>query len=30
MTNHGNPKKHPEYPHEHRWTYKDGKMKRME
>ena len=27
MTNHGNPKKHPEYPHEHRWTYKDGKVK---
>ncbi|WP_099225414.1 T7SS effector LXG polymorphic toxin [Listeria costaricensis] len=21
MTNHGNPKKHPEYPHEHFWSY---------
>ncbi len=23
MTNHGNPKQHPEYPHEHKWTYDD-------
>ncbi|GGC87552.1 hypothetical protein [Enterococcus wangshanyuanii] len=21
MTNHGNPKRHPEYPHEHKWKY---------
>ena len=21
MTNHGNPKNHPEYPHEHKWKY---------
>ena len=28
MTNHGNPKEHPEVPHEHTWEYKNGKFKR--
>ncbi len=29
MTNHGNPKNHPEYPHEHKWKYdSDGKPTR--
>ncbi|MBS9350463.1 hypothetical protein JL733_14085 [Listeria welshimeri] len=29
MTNHGNPKRHPEYPHEHKWKYDpDGKPTR--
>ena len=28
MTNHGNCKTHPEYPHEHTWTWSDGIPKR--
>ena len=28
MTNHGNPKLHPEYPHEHMWIWSDGILKR--
>ena len=24
MTNHGNSKTHPEYPHEHTWNWSDG------
>ncbi len=29
MTNHGNPKTHPEYPHEHLWDWTNGKAKRL-
>lgn len=25
MNNHGNPKEHPEVPHEHKWKYDSGK-----
>ena len=28
MTNHGNSKTHPEYPHEHTWNWSDGIPKR--
>ncbi len=28
MTNHGNPKRHPEYPHEHFWDWSNGNPKR--
>ena len=30
MTNHGNPKTHPEYPHEHVWKWIDKQLKRIE
>ena len=28
MSDHGNPKEHPEVPHEHTWEYNNGKSKR--
>ena len=28
MSDHGNPKEHPEVPHEHIWEYNGGKPKR--
>ena len=28
MTSHGNPKNHPEYPHEHIWEWINGKPER--
>ncbi|MGN0495979.1 MAG: hypothetical protein ACI4GW_07110, partial [Lachnospiraceae bacterium] len=28
MSDHGNPKEHPEVPHEHTWEYNNGKPKR--
>ncbi len=28
MSDHGNPKEHPEVPHEHKWEYNNGKPKR--
>lgn len=28
FSNHGNPKEHPEVPHEHTWEYNNGKPKR--
>mgnify|MGYP004556642971 FL=1 len=28
MSDHGNPKEHPEVPHEHMWEYNNGKPKR--
>ncbi|NLL80604.1 MAG: hypothetical protein GX234_12630 [Clostridiales bacterium] len=28
MTNHGNPKTHPEHPHEHTWDWSSGNPKR--
>ena len=28
MSDHGNPKEHPEVPHEHTWEYSNGKPKR--
>ena len=30
MTNHGNPRTHPEYPHEHVWKWIDKQLKRIE
>ena len=30
MTNHGNPKTHPEYLHEHVWKWIDKQLKRIE
>ncbi len=30
MTNHGNPRTHPEYPHEHVWRWIDKQLKRIE
>lgn len=30
MTNHGIPKTHPEYPHEHVWKWIDKQLKRIE
>lgn len=29
MSDHGNPKEHPEVPHEHTWEYNNGNQKKL-